>query len=186
MLRTWNAYSNAHFFDCKCPKRIAKTLWALAVCAIFGAICGTVCGAMIGGLLGFVIGSSYGLESSLFYLGFGLLIGAALGAIAGFFSGLIGATIGGINGWLIGGFFGGAFVGHLAFFVTGIVGAGAATFVADEVQKRSQHNTICRWILSTYNNSDLGEWRTRKLWIAPVFAFYFLSLYSAFRLLSTY
>ncbi len=186
MLRMWNEYSNAHFSCCECPKRIVKTLWALAICAIFGALCGAVCGAMIGGLLGFVMGSTYGLASGLHYLGIGLLIGATLGAPAGFFSGLIGATIGGINGWLIGGFFGGAFIGHLAFFVTGIVGAGAATFVADEVQKRSQHNTICRWILSTYNHSDLGEWRTRKLWIAPVFALYVLSLFVAFKLLSSY
>lgn len=179
MLKTWNEYSNSHLANCECPKRVVKTLWALAVCAGFGAICGVACGVMIGGGLGFLVNPTYGL-------GIGVLFGAALGLIAGFFAGLIGATIGGINGWLIGGFFGGAFIGHVAFFATGVLGAGAATFLADEVQRRSENNKLCCWILETYNNSDLGEWRTRKLWIAPVFAFYILSLYFALRLLSTY
>ena len=179
MLKTWNEYSNAHFANRECPKRIVKTLWALAVCAGFGALCGVVCGAAIGLTLGTLLGGGLGFQ-------IGFVVGAGLGAIAGFFAGLIGATIGGVNGWLIGGFFGGAFIGLWLFFFTGILGAGAATFVADEILRQSQRNKLCRWISNIYNNSDLGEWHTRKLWIAPVFAFYFLSLYSAFRLLSTY
>ena len=178
MLRTWNAYSNAHFFDCKCPKRIAKTLWALAVCAIFGALCGALSGALIGVL--FVLLTT---REQFSYMGFGLAIGAAFGLVAGFFAGLTGAVIGERRGWLIGGFFGGALVGVWFFPITGIIGAFATRFFYDEVLRRSKDNKLYRGILATYDRSDLGEWRTRKLWIAPVFVFYVLSLFVAFKLL---
>ena len=109
-----------------------------------------------------------------------------IGTVAGLFAGLIGAVLGGSKGWFTGGFFGGAPVGFIFFLGTGIIGGIVAMFVYKLVILENEDNKLCRWILDTYTDSDLGEWRTRKLWIAPVFAFYFLSLYSAFRLLSTY
>ena len=176
MLRTWNESPKVHFANCECPKRVVKTLWALAVCAGLGALCGVVCG--------FVIGASVGLLFGLYGALIGSGVGAVLGAIAGSYSGLIGAAWGGENGWMMGGFLGSALVGLWLFFVTGAIGALASSSAYDFVLKSSDHNPLCRWILETYNNSDLGEWRTRKLWLALVMAFYALSILFSFKLLS--
>ena len=175
-------YSNAHFANCECPKRIVKTLWALAVCATFGAFCGGASGVSISFLLILIYGFADGISGLASLFAFTFMVGA----VAGFYAGLIGAVLGGSKGWFTGGFFGGAPVGFVFFLGTGFIGGIIAIFIYNFVALESDCNKLCRWILSTYNHSDLGEWRTRKLWIAPVFAFYFLSLYSAFRLLSTY
>jgi hypothetical protein len=177
MLKTWNEYSNSHFVNCDCLRRIAKTLWALTVCAGFGAICGVVCGAAVGFVLGIGFGT-YGLFV-------GVPFGAVLGAIAGFFAGLIGAVLSDFSGWFFGGFLGGGLVGLWFFPFTGAMGAFAATFLYEKVLQKSKNNLFCYWILETVNNSDLGQSRTRKLWIAPVFVLYLTAIFFLLRYLQT-